>query len=238
MESLGLDPEKFIHSLNKLRYPEANPKNLNNKMVINAFAKLFYNQGRRGGTWNDTRFLGVRIMKSPLDLWVYQEIFYKTRPDLIVETGTAFGGSAFYFATILDLIGKGKVVTVDTSRLKRPIHRRIKYLIGFSVDEFIVRAIKKEAKSAKSIIVILDSDHKKDYVLAELSIYSKLVSLEGYLVVEDTNVNGHPVWEGHGPGPHEAVEEFLAKNRDFVRDRSWEKYLFTHNPGGFLRRIK
>lgn len=190
MDNIGVDPEKFIHSLNKLRYPAANPKTFNNKITINAFAKLFYEQGKIGGTWNNTRWLGVRVMKSPLDLWVYQEIFYKTRPDLVIETGTAFGGSALYFASILDLIGKGKVVTVDTSRLKRPNHRRTKYLIGSSVDEFIVRAIKKEAKSAKSIIVILDSDHRKDHVLAELLIYSKLVNFGGYMVIEDTNVNG------------------------------------------------
>lgn len=87
-------------------------------------------------------------------------------------------------------------------------------------------------------MVILDSDHSKVHVLNELRIYSKLVTKGNYLIVEDTCINGHPVCQGFGPGPMEAVEEFLKENQDFVVDRTREKFYLTFNPKGGLRRIK
>ncbi len=93
------------------------------------------------------------------------------------------------------------------------------------------------AEGAESVLVVLDSDHSKEHVLAELEAYSPLVSEGGYLIVEDTNINGHPVLPNWGPGPTEALEEFLADNEDFVSDKGREKFFFTQNPGGFSKRV-
>jgi len=87
-------------------------------------------------------------------------------------------------------------------------------------------------------MVILDSDHKKDHVLGELQAYAPLVTKGMYLIVEDTNINGRPVFPGFGPGPGEAVDEFLAANRAFVRDPARERFFVTFNPGGYLRRVQ
>ncbi len=87
-------------------------------------------------------------------------------------------------------------------------------------------------------MVILDSDHSRDHVAKELELYADLVTPDSYLVVEDTNVNGHPVNRTHGPGPMEALDRFLASRNDFYRDRNRERYLMTFNPKGFLRRAK
>ena len=92
--------------------------------------------------------------------------------------------------------------------------------------------------AGKNVLVILDSDHSRDHVLAEMRAYAPLVPLGGYLIVEDTNVNGHPVARKHGPGPKEAVDAFLATNDEFVVDHDREKFRVTFNPGGYLRRVK
>ena len=160
-----------------------------------------------------------------------------TRPDLIVETGTYLGGSAFYLAGICDLLGHGKIVTVDISAPPgRPRHRRITYLQGSSTDPGIVDRVARSARRANRVMVVLDSNHSRDHVLRELEVYGPLVTPGCYLVVEDTNVNGNPVLPDHGPGPMEAVEEFLATTDGFEVDRSRENRLLTFNPSGYLRR--
>lgn len=206
-------------------------------MVINRFHRLYYEDAHQDRTWNDTHFLGVRIRKNPLDLWIYQEILFDTRPDLIVETGTLFGGSAYYLARMCDLMDRGSVITIDIKeRPKRPTHPRITYLTGSSTSDDIVRQVQEKAHGLGSVLVILDSDHRRDHVIEELRLYSPLVSPGSYLIVEDTNVNGHPVNPGYGPGPMEAVDSFLSHTSEFEIDRGREKLLFTFNPKGFLRR--
>jgi cephalosporin hydroxylase len=203
--------------------------------AVEAFHRLFYDT--HDTTWKQTFWLGVTVRKCAFDLWAYQEILFETRPDLIVETGTYLGGSAFYLAGICDLLGHGKVVTVDISAPGgRPRHRRISYLQGSSTDPGIVDRIARRARRAKRVMVVLDSNHSRDHVLRELEVYGPLVTSGCYLVVEDTNVNGHPVLPDHGPGPMEAVEEFLATTEDFEVDRSRENRLLTFNPSGYLRR--
>lgn len=234
-----IDPEKLEHSFNKIKYPTLSLRYSPNKKIISAFAELFYDQGRLGGTWNNTKWLGTRTMKFPSDLWVYQEIIFETKPDVIIETGTAFGGSALFLASILDLLGKGKVVTCDIYKQKRiPKHERIKYLVGSSTSKKVFDAIKSEIKKGDRVMVILDSDHRKEHVLSELVLYSPLVSVGQYLIVEDTAVNGHPIYKSHGPGPFEAVMEFMKQEKKFVVDNSREKYLVTSNPSGYLKKVR
>lgn len=206
-------------------------------LVINRFHGLYYEDGKRGGTWNKTKFLGVPIRKNPLDLWVYQEILFEKQPDLIIETGTLFGGSAYYLAKLCDWLDRGSIVTIDIKeRPNRPSHPRITYLTGSSIADDIVHQVEELARGLQSVLVILDSNHSRDHVLEELRRYSPLVSPDSYVIVEDTNVNGHPVSVGYGPGPMEAVDAFLAETSEFEIDHDREKLLFSFNPRGFLRR--
>lgn len=179
------------------------------------------------------RFLGVPTLKNPLVLWVYQEILWDKRPDLILEAGTAHGGSALYLATILDAIGAGRVITVDWRNRGRPPHPRITYLQGLSTDPEVLEAMRP---TTGATMVVLDAGHQKHLVLDELRCYSPFVSHDQYLVVEDTNLNGNPIRPDYGPGPMEAVEEFLSETGDFEVDRSRERFEFTSNPRGYLLR--
>jgi cephalosporin hydroxylase len=206
------------------------------KAIIDRFHRLYYDNA--GRTWWDTRWLGTPVRKCPLDLWIYQELVTELRPDLIVETGTFVGGSALYLASCLDLVGTGRVVTIDIAEHPgRPDHDRITYVVGSSTAPETLARITAEAEGAGDVMVVLDSNHSRDHVLNELRLYGPLVTPDSYIIVEDTNINGRPVFPNHGPGPHEAVEAFLAESDDFVRDRAREKFYLTFNPGGFLRRV-
>jgi cephalosporin hydroxylase len=198
------------------------------------FARIYYDNA--DSTWRDTQWLATPTWKLPSDLWIYQELIVRMRPDYIVETGTAYGGSALYLATVCDAIDHGQIITVDTQKFDgRPEHRRIEYVFGSSTDPAFVEDVRQRTYG-HSLTVILDSDHRKAHVLHELLSYGPLVPPGHYLVVEDTNVNGHPVFDEHGAGPWEAVTEFLAFNDDFVLDGACEKFLHTASPRGFLRR--
>ncbi len=204
------------------------------KATTNRFHRLYY--GSPKSTWNNTTWLGTTIMKCPLDLWIYQELLTRLRPDVILETGTHKGGSAHYLASICDLLDHGRVVTVDVTAMPDlPRHPRITYLEGSSTAPEIIGRMSEEAGG--TTMVILDSDHSRAHVLGELAAYAPLVSPGSYLIVEDTHVNGHPVTPGFGPGPMEAVEEFLGSNSEFRIDEDCEKFFFTFNPRGYLRRV-
>ncbi|NYZ76095.1 class I SAM-dependent methyltransferase [Candidatus Micrarchaeota archaeon] len=207
--------------------------------IVGEFNKLYYNYGVFGGTWKNTFWLGTRVRKYPTDLWVYQEIIFKLKPDVIIECGTGNGGSALFLASIFDLVDRGKVLTIDIKQDDgRPRHRRITYLTGSSTSDEIVKKVGSFVKKDHKVMVILDSDHHKEHVLKELRIYSKFVTKGSYLIVEDTNLNGHPVEVEFGPGPMEAVGDFLNERRDFVVDKEREKLYLTSNPRGYLRRVR
>jgi cephalosporin hydroxylase len=204
-------------------------------LLVDRFHYLYYHQADR--TWAETRWLGVPVTKCPLDLWVYQELLVELKPDVVVETGTHLGGSALYFASICDLLGHGRVYSVDVRPgCDRPRHPRIGYLTGSSTNPAILADLQARIAPDESVLVVLDSDHRRAHVLAELEAYRHLVTPGSYLVVEDTNVNGHPVFPGHGPGPWEAVDEFLRRAPEFIADREREKFFLTFNPRGFLRK--
>lgn len=209
------------------------------KNVIDQFHKLYYDSHIFGKTWGNTFWMGIPILKCPFDLWIYQEIIFKLKPDIIIECGTAYGGSALFLASMCDLVNTGKVITIDIKEKEvRPKHKRIKYLLGSSTSEEIVKQVKKFINDKDKVMVILDSDHHKEHVLNELRIYSEFVTKGSYIIVEDTNLNDHPVYPDFGPGPMEAVGEFLKENKEFIVDRSKEKLYLTFNPKGYLRKIK
>lgn len=205
------------------------------RFYIKGFHKLYY-YSFNSNNWFNTRWLGALLLKCPLDLWIYQEIIYETKPEVIIETGTAHGGSALFFASICDLLGKGEVITIDINECDIS-HSRVTKIIGNSVSKEVINRV-KEIMRGKTAMVILDSDHSKKHVLKEMELYSTFVSVGNYLVVEDTNINGHPVLTTWGEGPMEAVNEFLKNRKDFEVDQSREKFLVTFFPKGFLRRIK
>lgn len=183
--------------------------------------------------------MGVLTWKCPLDLWMYQEVICEQRPDIIIETGTAFGGSALFLASVCDLIGTGHVVSIDIDDVPgKPAHERITYLLGSSTAGETLAQVRTIALEGAAVLVILDSDHRKAHVLEELHCYSPFVPEGGYIIVEDTNINGHPILPDFGPGPMEAVDEFLKESRDFAVDPRRDKFMLTFNPRGYLRRVR
>jgi cephalosporin hydroxylase len=185
-----------------------------------------------------TYWRGVETQKCPLDLWIYQEILHELRPDVIVETGTFNGGSAFYLATLFDVLGGGRVITVDLEpQPNLPVHPRITYISGLSsaAPEAVSR-VRALLKPGESVMVILDSDHSRNHVLDELRLYARMVTPGQYLIVEDTNINGHPALPAFGPGPMEALDDYLKEDDAFEIDPNREKFYMTFNPRGYLKR--
>ncbi len=182
--------------------------------------------------WADTKWLGKGVVKCPVDLWTYQEIIFETKPDLLIETGTSGGGSAFFFATLFDILGHGRVVTVDKDRypdLWRN-HPRITYLVGDSTSNETAYEMRAQVGShdrGNRTMVALDSLHTLEHVRKELAIYGSLVSPGCYLVVEDTVC---------GLGADVAAAEFVAAHPQFEVDESRERHLLTLNRGGWIRR--
>jgi cephalosporin hydroxylase len=209
------------------------------KEIVEQFHLLFYDSRMFGKTWVDTTFLGTKLEKCPFDLWIYQEILYEVRPEIIVECGTFLGGSALYLASMCDLLNHGEIITIDVlERKNRPEHKRIEYILGSSTSSEVVEKVKSRIQDKSPVLVILDSDHKKEHVLNELNIYGEMVTIGSYLIVEDSNINGHPVKPEFGPGPMEAIDEYMNNNSSFIVDKTKEKYFLTFNPRGYLRRVK
>ncbi|HEY7291231.1 MAG TPA: CmcI family methyltransferase [Vicinamibacterales bacterium] len=204
--------------------------------IVDRFHYLYYQRWVDQADTINLSWFGYRLLKCPLDLWMYQELLVRTRPDVVVETGTFQGGSALYLACIFDQIGNGDVITIDTViQPNRPVHPRIQYILGSSIDPDVVSKVRAMVAGRRAM-VILDSDHTEAHVHAEMSAYSPLVHLGDYMIVEDTNVNGHPAWPDFGPGPMEAVNRFLSARRDFEIDERCERFMMTLNPRGYLRR--
>lgn len=199
-------------------------------------------------------WMGLPIIQFPQDILAMQEIIWNVRPDLIVETGIARGGSLVLSASLLELIGgDGLVLGVDIdirehNRVeieRHPLAKRIRMIQGSSVAEETFREVGRLAEGRRRVLVMLDSNHTHEHALRELELYSPLVTKGSYLVVFDTVVEEMPddmyadrPW-GRGDNPLTAVREFLAKNDRFEVAREIEaKLLITVAPGGYLRCVK
>jgi len=215
-----------------------------NWVIATAKFKYSYNF-----TW-----LGRPIIQFPQDMIAIQEIIWQVKPDLIIETGIAHGGSLIFYASILELIGgKGEVLGIDIDIReynkveieKHPMFKRITMIEGSSVDENIAKQVYDFASGKQNILVCLDSMHTHDHVLKELKLYSPLVTKGSYLVVFDTVIEDMPEdffpdrpW-GKGNNPKTAVWKFLKTNDCFVVDKEIEdKLLITVAPDGYLQCIK
>jgi cephalosporin hydroxylase len=190
----------------------------------------------RSGAWQTTTWLGVPCAQCPTDLWAYQELLHRVRPDVVIETGTWAGGTALFLATVLDQLGHGRLISIDRAAdPDRPAHPRLSYLQGDSTDPATAAAVRADIGDA-TVLVLLDADHAADAVLAELRLWAPLVTPGSYLVVQDTGFDGWPAWPEHGPGPATAAEAFLAEDDRFEIDAAPSAHLLTLSPGGFLRR--
>lgn len=215
-------------------------------MAISDSYHIFYEKHR---LWETTSWLGIPIYKLPNDMVIIQELICKVLPDFIIETGTAHGGSALFYSSILELLelDNSKIITIDINprlnfaKMKnRKLSNRINQIFGSSINALVVEEVKAilSAKSMPKIMVFLDSWHLSDHVLKELEIYSKFVSVDSYIITEDTHINQPVRWKWDDLGPGEAVSKFLEKNSNFIADEDCEKLLMTSNPGGWIRRVR
>lgn len=188
-------------------------------------------------------WMGVKAWKNPMDAWIYQEIIHEVGPDVIVEIGSASGGSTLYLAHLLELIGNGVVVSVDVDRSTFVAeHPRIVTVTGPSSAAGTLDRVSELCRGQRCL-VIHDADHTKEQVLVDLHAYAPLVSVGSYLVVEDGIVDLFHPWEHLGvtyEGPLSAIEEFLRtpNELEFEVDSDRERYVLTANPRGFLRRVR
>ena len=247
MNSLVLKQRQFVNRvINFLRpQPRFKPlsveevlKNSNSMDVVNKFNDFYYTSG----VCETINWQGISMIKNPCDLWMSILLFQKIRPTVIIETGTHHGGSATYYADMLKSLGiKCDVITIDINPKWSydPRTKNIHSVIGYSTEPQIVAQVRElvaklQAQNPGPVMLYLDSNHSKENVLNELELYSDLVTKGSYAIVEDTNVNGHPSGLDHGPGPYEAVDEFLKTHKEFVRDPSCQQFLLTFNPDGWL----
>lgn len=203
-----------------------------------AYLRWYYDSA----VWKRLSYRGIRTLKNPLDLWNYQEIIEERRIEWVVETGTRHGGSALFFADLLAARGAGgMVISVDLEHDSLQIpsagHARLRLLKGDSASSAITAAIRSLLPAQRApMFVILDSDHRKAHVLRELAAYVPLMRSGDYLVVEDSCLNGHPVRPEFGPGPMEAIDEFMRSNPGvLIPDRAREdKFGCTFAPKGYF----
>ncbi len=212
---------------------------MDDQTIIDEFHRLW----RRSQRNDLLNFMGRRACKTPMDLWVYQEILWELKPDLVIECGTYEGGTAHYLACMMDVIGHGNIMTIDIQDRNPPQHPRIKYLLSGTVDKGFQKVQKLRAMYPGHVLVILDSSHQAHYVLQEMKLYAPLVTKGSYMIVEDSDLNGHPAgdlpyWRAGDPGPHEAIEQFLGENDEFVIDSSREKFYVTVCKDGYLKKVK
>lgn len=203
-------------------------------------------------------WMGLPVIQTPQDIVAMQEIIWQVKPDLIIETGIARGGSLIFYASMLELLGQGgSVLGVDIDIREEnwkaieahAMFKRVKTIEGSSTSSTVLNQVKELAKGKKNILVALDSDHTHKHVLNELELYSPIVTKGSYIVVFDTLVEDAiedmPIgstpdrpW-GKGNNPKTAVWEFLEKNKRFKVDSDIEnKLLITSAPGGYLRCIE
>lgn len=227
-------------------------ENNKNKTLMES-AESFNSASNKARYSYNFSWMGRPIIQYPQDIIAMQEIIWEVKPDLIIETGIAHGGSIIYYASLLELIGKGSVLGIDIDIREHnrkaieshPMNRRIQMLEGSSISSEMLEKVKELASGKETILVALDSNHTHDHVLNELRMYSPFVTKGSYLVVFDTIVENLPdyylpnrPWK-KGDNPMTAVKQFLKENDDFEIDTNIDnKLLISVAPQGYLKRVK
>lgn len=199
------------------------------------------------------KWMGLPIIQLPQDIVAMQELIWSTQPDVIVETGIARGGSAVFYASLMELIGKGKVVSVeldlrDSNRQaleNHPMRKRIEILDGDAIAEDTAARVQSRIRPGDTVLVCLDSNHTHEHVLRELQLYGPMVSVGSYMVVFDTVVEVLPEpkektrpW-GKGDNPWTAVQEFLRIDDRFkILDDYDSKLAVSYAQNGYLQRVR
>jgi len=194
----------------------------------------------RTDNFRGVKWLGQPLWQFPLGAWVLQEVIAELKPDVILETGTYSGGSAYFYASLCDLLGHGEVISLDVSPRATVPHPRITYVQGSSTDPKILDSLAQRLRhsAAETLLIVLDSDHAASHVEEELEGYAPLVPVGSYIHVQDGVIDELPCFGAARPGPKSAVQSFLLKHPQFTRDREIEtRYLITFHPFGWLRRI-
>jgi len=227
--------------------------------AMNSSSKSFLNDSIEARYSYNFKWMGRPIIQYPQDIVAVQELIWDIKPDLIIETGVAHGGSAVFFASLLELnalSGGPKdaevwCIEIDLRAhnreaiLAHPMYSRLRIFDGSSLDEKIVQEVSQKASQCERVMVVLDSNHTHEHVLGELNLYAPLVSVGSYCVVFDTVIEDLEGVEfvdrpwGKGNNPKTAVAEFLKTNSDFVVTTAIDdKLLISAAPGGYLKRIK
>lgn len=234
------DPYKFFKRVHRFFRPME--KEYRKRFGINLRQWLLYHHKNI----YKCHWMGIGAMKNPCDAWIYQEIIYNVKPDIIIEIGSFEGGTTLYFANLLDMLGKGIVISIDNDRTYYCVkHPRIVIITGDSSSAEVVAKVYELCKG-KSVLIVHDGNHTKEHVLKDLSAYSDLVSINSYFIVEDgiidlfspNLINPNDGIGMFDDGPVVAIEEFLSKNPNFVVDSEQERYILTDNPKGFLKRVR
>ena len=203
---------------------------------------------------HQTNWFGEPILNLPQDMFALQEIIFNTRPKYIIEVGVAWGGSLLFYATLMEVLGGEGIIGIDMympddlkQRLSSfgKLSRRLSLIHGSSIEPETIDQVKRYIGDSRDVMVILDSYHTQEHVLAELRLYSQLVSIDHYLVCCDTIVEYMPVqshrprrW-GPGNSPKTAIDQFIRESGRFIIDRSIDsKLLFTCSPGGYLKCVR
>lgn len=243
---------------------EPDPSQLDPDAISLDFARYYSDGPGAEARVFGLHFLGLPIVQNPMDLFIYQEILAEVRPDFVIEAGTYSGGTALYFALLLEqLRPQARVIAIDLrprvqehiDAIRPPVIRdRVRAIFAKRIEVVTSNSIAPELAAqlaertrGKQVLVTLDSCHNVDHVKQELELYAPLVSVGSYLIVQDTLTDRRPEWveriatcpgyERVG-GPGLAVQEFLDGHPEFEVDRSREKLLITWNPSGYLKRIR
>jgi cephalosporin hydroxylase len=191
------------------------------------------------GNFASTSWLGVPIWQNVLDLWTIQETIAEIRPALLIETGTHRGGSALFYAQLMELMGTGRVVTIDIVDVRELEHPRVDFLHGSSTDPAIVAQAREKASAADGpVMVILDGNHARDHVAEELELYGPMVTPGSVMLSQDGVIDEFWMFRDTRPGPLPANRDFLARHQEFEYDRERnERFMLSHHPLGWMRRL-
>jgi len=255
MSCVGAQTETdFMEEIARFRQEQvANAQALGRDAGLRALGlKFLVEAGRQRYSYN-FNWLGIPIIQHPQDIVAMQEIIWEVRPTVIVETGIARGGSLVFSASMLELLGAGRVIGIDIDIRphnrrnieSHPFSRRIEMIEGSSADPAVLERVKSLISPDDRVLACLDSHHSHRHVLRELELYAPLVSIGSYVVVFDTVIEDMPdedladrPWKS-GNSPKTAVFEFLRKDSRFeIRDEIENKLLITAAPSGFLKRVR